>query len=421
MPVFERSVLSALVSVVLASMLPAMFLPAGYPAAWLLSGTLLALLAVKLRPEPIVDRVTAVMAVRAIMLCFAAYVLLFVGALVWHGDAMRELDKPVRYVVGIVLLLALARTRVEPVVVRALILFAGFCAFGYALFDRVVNDAVRVGGFMNQIQFGVLAAQVAMFNAVIVVHDWRKDRRLVPFFAAGALAALAACVMSGSLTALLSLAALPLSLSLSRRCLPGLRVSLLITLLVIATTVAMIYTNSHIAQRSGQALEEVSHYEPSRLGMTTASSNGSRLENFRNAWGIFCSSPWIGVGNRGYLEIRLEQVRRGELTAYTGSFSVAHNEYLDAMAKRGLVGLAGLLALLFGPALVFYRLGGPRYIVDNPWPAIGMVACIGLALASLTQNVITHSSGANWLTLTVVLFLSMSLRARGDEDPAEGV
>ena len=419
MPVSERSVLPVLVSVALAGMLPAMFLPAGYPAAWLLLGTLLALLAAKLRPEPFVDQIAAVRAVRTVVLCFAAYLVLFAGTLVWHGAAVRELDKPVRYVVGGILLLALTRARVEPAVVRALILFAGFCVFGYALFDRIANDAVRVGGFMNEIQFGVLAAQVAMFNVVIVINDYRGDRRLMPFFAAGALAALAACMMSGSLTAILSLAALPLALSLSRRCLPGLRMILLITLLIVATAAAMIHTRAHIAQRSGQALEDVSRFEQARPGATTVSSSGSRLENFRNAWGIFCSSPWIGVGNRGYHEIRVGQVNRGELTAYTGSFSVAHNEYLDAMAKRGLVGLVGLLALLFGPISVFYRLGGPAYTADNPWPAMGMAACIGLAIASLTQNVITHSSGANWLTLTVVLFLALSLRARGTKSVAD--
>lgn len=387
-----------------------MFLPWGYPAAWLLLGTVAALWAAKFRAEPFADAAGARRAIFATAICFAIYLSLFALNMICHGAALREFDKPVRYAVGVALLLALGHAGLNAGVVRAAILLAALVALAYALFDRVANDAMRVGGFMNPIQFGVLSAQVAMFNAVIAAQNCCGERGRLRWHVVGAVAALTACVLSGSLTALMSLVALPLALSLSRRCLPSLRLILLATLVICATAAVMIQMRAHIVERSSQAIDEVSLYDSSHAAHGRASSNGSRIENFKNAWDIFRSSPWLGVGNQGYREIREAQVSRGELSPYAGSFGVAHNEYLDAMAKRGLLGLAGLLVLLFGPFCVFYRFGGVGRADDNPWPTLGMIVCLGLALASLTQNVITHSSGANWLSLNIALFLGLALR-----------
>ncbi len=347
----------------------------------------------------------------ALALCFIVYFLSFLVNTLYHGGSSRELDKPIRFLLGALLLVALTRARVEPTVIRNAVLAAAVAAFGYALYDRLGNRAVRVGGFINEIQFGVLSAQVAALNVIFAIEQWRISLRKVVTFALAAAAGGTAAIMSGSLTAVMSLAALPLALLLTSWRRPSWR-SVLVSLAVFAAVVAALaQAGAPIVKRGVDAVAGLSRYADYKAGAlvgSSSSSTGARMENFANAWEFFLTSPLMGVGTQAYLATRQEQVKRKELTEYSGSQGVAHNEYLDAMAKRGLAGLAGLLALLLGSAALFRRACESGPAEGRPWATCGLVVCVGLCLASLTQNVLTHSTGANFMVLTLAVFMRLA-------------
>ncbi len=410
MPPLRFTGLTAAVTIALGGLMPAIFLPQGLPAAWLLAAMVVAFVAARRQPAPLDGKPFADKALRGVAACFAVYLMSFVLTTLYHGGLPRELDKAIRYGLGLFLILWLARARLDPTLVKALIVFAAATACGYAAWDRLVNGAARVGSFMNAIQFGVLAAQVASLNAVLALQAWRDNAKVWQLYAVASVAALSATLMTGSLTAVMTLGALPVAILVTGWLRPSGR-AMLATLLVGAVAAAvLVQTQTSVALRAVAAVQEVADYESFRTGKIAASSNGARIENFQNAWNLFLTAPVMGVGSVGYLKIRREQVQRGELTAYSGSMGVAHNEYLDALAKRGIVGLAGLLALLLGTLVVFcaaFTRVGAR---GKPWAVAGVMVCSGFALAALTQNVLTHSSGANFFIVAVLLLLRLALQ-----------
>jgi len=388
-------------------MLPALFLPFGYPALWLLAGTALAVTLALARPAPMDTRL-ARRGMNALALCFIVYFLSFLVNTLYHGGSSRELDKPIRFLLGALLLFALTRAPVEPAVIRTTVVAAAVAAFGYALYDRLGNQAVRVGGFINEIQFGVLAAQVAALNAIFAIEQWRLSLRKVVVFAVAAAAGGTAAIMSGSLTAIMSLAALPLALLLTSWRRPSWRTLLVALAIFLATVALLAQSEARIVKRAMNAVEGVIRYDDHKSGSLVDSSSGARLENFANAWKFFLSSPFMGVGTQTYLSIRQEQIKRKELTEFAGIQGVAHNEYLDALAKRGVVGLAGLVVLLLGSVMLFRRACENAPAEGRAWAVCGLVVCIGLSIASLTQNVLTHSTGANFMVLTLAVFMRVA-------------
>ncbi len=364
------------------------------------------------------------------------YFMSFLPAVIWQGDALRTLDKPVR--LGVLSLAAYglhrwlqrgggAGVRRHGADGLALTLAAsGLAALGYALWDLVVNDANRVGGFMNEIQFGVLAiATAAMALAVGLMGRWPDARlsmgRRRSVLAVAALSAAAAAWFTASLTAVLAaLVLLPLggawclwhwrarlARKRSGRVRPGVGIGVAVA--VAAAGLASVAQSDQWQHRLQGAVTQAQAY----AGGDAESSNGARLANWVNAWQFFEASPWVGQGYRHYLAERERQRVRGELAPYASTFQNAHNEYLHTLATRGLLGGLGLAALWLLPAYAFWRCMRRTAPAADPmrpsgaagaaWAAIMVLGAF--ALAGLTQNVLSHGSG--------VVFFGAALVALG--------
>jgi O-antigen ligase len=366
------------------------------------------------------------------------YFMSFLPAVIWQGDALRTLDKPVRLA-----LLALAAVGLHRWLAHgggqplrdhgsdalALGLTAsGVTALGYALWDLGVNGAQRVGGFMNAIQFGVLAVSVAvMALAVGLMGRWRDGwlsmgrRRSV--LAMGALCAAAAAWWTASLTAVLgALVVLPLGLAwcvwlwrgrMARvqagRSSPSVAIAVAVAM-AIAGMAAVAQSDQWQARMSGAVAQAQAF-----AGGDAESSNGARLANWVNAWQFFESAPWVGHGYAHYLAERENQAARGELAPYASTFQNAHNEYLHALATRGLLGGLGLVALGLLPGWGFVRALRQARLpaAGSPRPATSGVAWAGVmllgtfALAGLTQNVLAHGSGVVFLGSGLVVLAAL--------------
>ncbi|MFQ9122081.1 MAG: O-antigen ligase family protein [Haemophilus parainfluenzae] len=82
---------------------------------------------------------------------------------------------------------------------------------------------------------------------------------------------------------------------------------------------------------------------------------GARFEMWKSALEMAKEKPLFGWGIQGATEKRKQETKERIATGNIGQFTHAHNQYLDDLSKRGIVGLLALLAVLFIPLRAFMK------------------------------------------------------------------
>lgn len=115
-------------------------------------------------------------------------------------------------------------------------------------------------------------------------------------------------------------------------------------------------------------------------------SFGVRLQLWQAAWAIFRGHPWFGVGPANFQHALLDLESRGLVTRYVvANFGELHNDFLGALARNGIVGLAAILALYFLPAGWFLRRARNADPTVRTAAQLGLFLCTGYAVLSLTE------------------------------------
>ena len=154
-------------------------------------------------------------------------------------------------------------------------------------------------------------------------------------------------------------------------------------------------------------------YRYSMLG----TSAGQRLEMWGVAWRLFLQAPLTGVGTGDYMSGAEQLVEEGEALPVTAIYDHPHNEFLDALSSRGLVGLAALLLLFGVPTWLFARSLG------SPDPARmgaslgGLLVCIGFPGFGLSETLLVHSVTLGWYVIMTAIFMAT---AEGNEVEGRG-
>lgn len=135
------------------------------------------------------------------------------------------------------------------------------------------------------------------------------------------------------------------------------------------------------------------------------SSVGQRLQMWAVAWRLFKSAPLTGVGTAAYMDQAQRLVDQGQAPPITAIYDHPHNEVLDALATRGLVGLAALL-LLFGlPGWLFAkRLSSPDPARSGAALA-GLIVVVGFFMFGLSETMLVHSITLGWYVIMTALFM----------------
>ncbi|HEX4299973.1 MAG TPA: O-antigen ligase family protein [Gammaproteobacteria bacterium] len=143
------------------------------------------------------------------------------------------------------------------------------------------------------------------------------------------------------------------------------------------------------------------------------SSLGDRLQMWGVAWDMFKTAPVTGIGTAAYMDRAQRMVDAGEASPVTAEYDHPHNEFLDALATRGVVGLLALLALLGVPGWLFAR------GLDSPDPVrlgaslAGLLVSVAFAMFGLSETMLVHSIALGWYAIMTALFLVTSEGPQG--------
>ena len=336
------------------------------------------------------------------------YFFIFVLSLIFNDGKIRELDYPSRVLLFIPVLLLLFKYPIKTCVLSYSIPLGGIIVVCMALYDKfILNLNPEQNPRIMHIQGGDISMSLGIFSLIIALYaHQKKDVKLTTLSVIGGLCGIVGSLLS---TARGGWVALPVLLivilyiyrhSLSKR--------FLLTffgIIVVASIGISQMPNNHIMERINVAQKDIQLYLDNHDGNT---SLGARFEMWNSALEMAKEKPLFGWGIQGATEKRKLDTKEKIVTGDIGQFTHAHNQYLDDLSKRGIVGLLALLAVLFIPLRAFMR---DLKTTNNE---IKLIATLGVAhilsvmIYGLSQGFLVHNSGTIfYFFLTIVFYAAI--------------
>ena len=142
--------------------------------------------------------------------------------------------------------------------------------------------------------------------------------------------------------------------------------------------------------------------------MTLANTSvGQRFEMWRAAWRLFLQHPFLGVGTGAYQAKTNELIHTGQVAPFIGAYDHPHNDYLDALSSRGILGFAALLAVLLIPAGRCLRATRSPERARHAIGLAGVLTVASFAIYALTDTIFLHSMMITWYVIYMALFYAL--------------
>jgi O-antigen ligase len=330
---------------------------------------------------------------RVLCWVFAGYFLLHALENRLQSAPLRDYDAAARFLLTVPPLLVLCAWPA-----RAEAFWSGVAAggIGGAIFAALHQTEVRqltLGGVTNPIQFGNISIVLGMLSLAGIGWALQQRQRVlwVILLALGTAGGIAGTILSSSrgswlaLPVCLLIVAVYYAMSHGRR---ALFAGIGATLVLLGGLYAK--PDSDFRQRSDLAEKEVQAYLSDRTPDSSGTSVGQRLEMWRAGMTMIPGHLLLGVGKQGYLDRKQALIDAGQANPAIAPHTHLHNDYLDALVKRGIPGLLGTLVVLLAPLWLFAR---RLHGAAAPYALGGVLLCTCYMAFGLTQAFFTHNNG----------------------------
>lgn len=333
---------------------------------------------------------------------------------------IKDLDIPFRFVIiplfGFALGYFAQITPIKIPHIACAFFIASLMALATAVFERYVQHNYRVLGSTNHhILFGSLAMMIA---ATCLALPFRF--KLLGFL--GFLFATSAALLSTSRGAWLAIVLVPcLHLFIVRKELSRAQLALIITTSGFVIAGFLFLPTTSVSHRLAEAHHDISTYFKDNNHLTSV---GLRFEMWKAAWLIFKENWLFGAGLNEYTTAVANMVQAGETRDLTGIHQHPHNDFLNTLATRGILGGLSYLSLLIVPCIYFsYNIAQQRqrptsdddvelnsastYLTCyhiNGLCLAGIYTAITFAIAGLSEALLHRNSSTTFYLTTITLF-----------------
>ncbi|WP_305417010.1 O-antigen ligase family protein [Photobacterium leiognathi] len=362
--------------------------------------------------------------VKWVLSSFGIYFLTYLASTLYYGGSFSEIDMPSRIVLvlPIFLLLLLYPPKVNILTSGFIIgsIIAGVVAMihiydfkiGRAFSDLYKSIHPSLKGYMP-IQSGNMAMTLGLISLTISLYYldqkswWKFTLSLI-----AALLGIYASFLSGSRGGWVFLPFAIIYLAFSNRQFISKKIAIF-SIIVLGTAVFSLSQNTEIKTRLNEATQEIVQYQK---GHNETSSLGARFELWKSAIYTTEQHPIIGAGYQGREVLREKWAHEGLVNAQViKNFldSHSHNQFLEDLSVRGIIGLAALLAIFIIPLSIFIKnhriANSSQQKMINQCGAISVIMMIGYCLS---QAMFRHNSGMIFYSLMTVILLATSISMR---------
>ena len=292
-------------------------------------------------------------------------------------------------------------------------------ALAIASYQYLVLGWSKASGHTNAIQFGDIAMYLGIAVWAFALFVEQRKWMLIALWGAGACGVLASLLSETRgawvVAPLLMLCMLIFLFQQGRKRLAFGTVAMVLILLA----VVVIPYGGKFGARAELAVAEMQQYlkNPQQNSET---SIGQRLEQWRVALHMIESKPLLGWGVKGARAEKQRLVDHGFAHPSIMNYGHAHNEIIDMLVKRGLLGCIALIFVYLRPLCVFWptrkRLAQFENSTQRAVLGVRMAAAL-LPIAYFgfgwTQVFFAHNSGNMFYIFGLVVFWAALQRLEG--------
>lgn len=322
----------------------------------------------------------------------------FVGFVIsWllNQSAFKQLDNPLRVLLLFSIVVLLCHHKFNYRFLVWSIPIGSLVAGIVAIYHRFILNLPSAFRLQMKIQLGDISMSLGMLSLVIALYFGHKKQNkyaLITLIASfgGILASVLSQARGGWIGVPLLLAVM---LYIYRKELnKKLFSKIIIVISVLIGSLFLFNSQTKIMDRIIISTNEVIRFSTQNK---INSSAGERFEMWKGAYYSFQEKPLFGWSEEGFLQNQKKLVAEKKLAKRIENYTHAHNQYLDALAKRGISGLIGLLAIFIIPLIFFIRtLKKYHNIVElKLLSTLGIIHILSVMSYSLTQTFLAHNSG----------------------------
>lgn len=255
------------------------------------------------------------------------------------------------------------------------------------------------------IQFGNISLLLGLLSAIGLIWSISNKKNLFTngIFIAAIVLGLSGSALSGSRGGWI---AMPLAtigtIYIFRQKIKPSYISFFTISVLILSSILYLTPKTNVATRFKEAQSDIANY----ISGDTTTSLGTRFELWRGAFIIFKESPIIGIGEKAYTERLKELIDSGVIKP--AIVSHAHNDFLDALAKNGIIGLIAIIFLYVAPLYLFLNSQNSIDINHLCLNAAGCTFCTCYMSFGLSQSFLLHNSGVMVYSFGLAIIWSLS-------------
>ena len=340
---------------------------------------------------------------KAIFVVTTFYFLVSLFFIFFHGEKIKLIDNPLRAFLFLSVIIFIVYSSLKFDILLYSIPLGSFISGVVALYQYYILSLESA--FYNQmkIQSGDMAMSLGLFSFSIAFYFLDVKKSKLALFSVG-------CGIFGVLASILSFArggwiGVPILLLiliflyrhlLSKKFLLG-----GITFLCIISVVLTV--NNKFVNRLSEAQYELKLY---LSGDDKVSSIGERLDMWKIGSKAFLEHPISGWSLKELDYYKKALSDKNIVTKASISFSHLHNQFIDELVKKGIVGGVAILGIFFLPLYIFYtkqknKQNNKRIKFIT---TLGIVHILSTMSYCVTQAFISHNSGNIFYFFVLFLF-----------------
>ena len=340
------------------------------------------------------------------------YFLIALFFIILHGDKFKLIDNPLRAFLFLSVIIFVIYTKAKFDVLLYSIPVGSFVAGLVALYQYYVLHLPSAFWEQMKIQSGDIAMSLGLFSFIIALYlfDIKKNRFALVTAIAG---------LFGVLASVLSFArggwvGVPLIFVFVLYMYRNMISKKLLSAVVLSILVGGISlsTNEQFVGRILDVKNNLSHYSQN----SKDGSIGARLDMWKMGVDAFIEHPISGWSLKALDEYKKSLADKGIVSREFTVYSHLHNQFIDELAKKGILGGVAILGIFLVPLCSFYR--KQKKFPNNKklklLTTLGIIHVLSTMSYCLTQAFLTHNSGNIFYFFSLVLFWSFMQKSISD-------
>ena len=340
------------------------------------------------------------------------YFLIALFFIILHGDKFKLIDNPIRAFLFLSVIIFVSYAKVKFDVLLYSIPLGSFIAGLVALYQYYILHLPAAFNEQMKIQSGDIAMSLGLFSLVIALYlfEIKQNKFALLAVIAG---------LFGVLASVLSLArggwvGVPLIVVFILYIYRNMISKKLLSAVVLGILVGGISlsSNEQFVGRILNVKNNLSHYSQN----SKDGSIGARLDMWKMGVDAFIEHPISGWSLKALDKYKKSLADKGVVSREFTVYSHLHNQFIDELAKKGILGGVAILGIFLVPLCSFYRKQKkfPNNKKIKLLTTLGIVHALSTMSYCLTQAFLTHNSGNIFYFFSLVLFWSFMQKSISD-------